>query len=162
MQSEENTKPVVSDCVMGCMRLFFLGTSKRRRKDESAGKNVKRTQHELDNFGLVPLPVKVCYTCNRYTILRVDIYSDHIHHTSLDHLPCLFSRSCRLSPLVQCDYCPLLFHMDCLDPPLTAYPTGRWMCPNHIQHLVVRKLVWKIMPYIYVCVFSNLGCNIYT
>src|SRR4029434_7432209 len=46
-------------------------------------------------------------------------------------------RSCRLAPLVQCDYCPLLFHMDCLDPPLTAMPTGRWMCPNHVEHLVV-------------------------
>lgn len=88
------------------------GTSKRRRKDELAGKNVKRPQHELDHYALVPLPVKVCYTCNR---------------------------SCRLAPLVQCDYCPLLFHMDCLDPPLTAYPTGRWMCPNHIQHLVMNQ-----------------------
>lgn len=42
-----------------------------------------------------------------------------------------------MAPLVQCDYCPLLFHMDCLDPPLTAMPTGRWMCPNHMEHLVV-------------------------
>ncbi|XP_057176511.1 PHD finger protein 12 isoform X3 [Triplophysa rosa] len=88
------------------------GTSKRRRKDELSGRNVKRPQHELDHYGLVPLPVKVCHTCNR---------------------------SCRLAPLVQCDYCPLLFHMDCLDPPLTAYPTGRWMCPNHIQHLVLNQ-----------------------
>ncbi|XP_051972003.1 PHD finger protein 12-like isoform X1 [Xyrauchen texanus] len=88
------------------------GTSKRRRKDEFAGKNVKRPQHELDNCGMVPMPVKVCYTC---------------------------SRSCRLAPLIQCDYCPLLFHMDCLDPPLTAFPTGRWMCPNHIQHLVLNQ-----------------------
>ncbi|KTG48011.1 hypothetical protein cypCar_00018689 [Cyprinus carpio] len=86
------------------------GTSKRRRRDELSAKNIKRPQHELDHFGLVPLPVKVCYTC---------------------------SRSCRLAPLIQCDYCPLLFHMDCLDPPLTAFPTGRWMCPNHIQNLVV-------------------------
>ncbi|XP_016409230.1 PHD finger protein 12 isoform X4 [Sinocyclocheilus rhinocerous] len=85
------------------------GTSKRRRKDELSAKNIKRPQHELDHFGLVPLPVKVCYTC---------------------------SRSCRLAPLIQCDYCPLLFHMDCLDPPLTAFPTGRWMCPNHIQNLL--------------------------
>uniref|UniRef100_A0A8C1ZSK9 PHD finger protein 12 n=1 Tax=Cyprinus carpio TaxID=7962 RepID=A0A8C1ZSK9_CYPCA len=88
------------------------GTSKRRRKDELSGKNVKRPQHELDHCGLVPLPVKVCYTC---------------------------SRSCRLAPLIQCDYCPLLFHMDCLDPPLTAFPTGRWMCPNHIQNLVLNQ-----------------------
>ncbi|XP_016412111.1 PHD finger protein 12-like isoform X2 [Sinocyclocheilus rhinocerous] len=88
------------------------GTSKRRRKDELSGKNVKRPQHELDHCGLVPLPVKVCYTC---------------------------SRSCRLTPLIQCDYCSLLFHMDCLDPPLTAFPTGRWMCPNHIQNLLNQR-----------------------
>lgn len=46
-------------------------------------------------------------------------------------------RSCRVAPLIQCDYCPLLFHMDCLEPPLTAMPLGRWMCPNHIEHVVV-------------------------
>ncbi|XP_030648430.1 PHD finger protein 12 [Chanos chanos] len=88
------------------------GTSKKRRREEMTGKNVKRPQHELDHNGLVPLPVKVCYTC---------------------------SRSCRLAPLIQCDYCPLLFHMDCLDPPLTAMPAGRWMCPNHIEHLVLNQ-----------------------
>jgi hypothetical protein len=48
-----------------------------------------------------------------------------------------FCRSCRVAPLIQCDYCPLLFHMDCLEPPLTAMPLGRWMCPNHIEHVVV-------------------------
>ncbi|XP_063811976.1 PHD finger protein 12 isoform X3 [Pseudophryne corroboree] len=88
------------------------GTSKRRRKEEMTGKNVKKAQHELDHNGLVPLPVKVCFTCNR---------------------------SCRVAPLIQCDYCPLLFHMDCLDPPLTAMPTGRWMCPNHIEHIVLNQ-----------------------
>ncbi|XP_035638579.1 PHD finger protein 12-like [Oncorhynchus keta] len=88
------------------------GTSKKRRRDEMTGKNVKRPQHELDHNGLVPLPVKVCYPCGR---------------------------SCRLAPLIQCDYCPLLFHMDCLDPPLTAMPVGKWMCPNHIEHMVLKQ-----------------------
>ncbi|XP_043910367.1 PHD finger protein 12 isoform X2 [Protopterus annectens] len=88
------------------------GTSKRKRKEETAGKNMKKMQHELDHNGLVPLPVRVCFTCNR---------------------------SCRVAPLIQCDYCPLLFHMDCLDPPLTAMPTGRWMCPNHIEHIVLNQ-----------------------
>ncbi|XP_029467942.1 PHD finger protein 12 isoform X1 [Rhinatrema bivittatum] len=87
------------------------GTSKRRRKEET-GKNVKKPQHELDHNGLVPLPVKVCFTCNR---------------------------SCRVAPLIQCDYCPLLFHMDCLEPPLTAMPAGRWMCPNHMEHIVLNQ-----------------------
>lgn len=88
------------------------GSSKRRRKEETTGKNVKKTPHELDHNGLVPLPVKVCFTCNR---------------------------SCRVAPLIQCDYCPLLFHMDCLEPPLTAMPLGRWMCPNHIEHVVLSQ-----------------------
>ncbi|XP_040901850.1 PHD finger protein 12 isoform X2 [Toxotes jaculatrix] len=88
------------------------GSSKRRRKEELLGKPFKRPQHELDPNGLVPLPVKVCFSCNR---------------------------SCRLAPLIQCDYCPLLFHMDCLDPPLTALPAGKWMCPNHVEHLVLNQ-----------------------
>ncbi|KAM8853303.1 PHD finger protein 12 [Synchiropus picturatus] len=88
------------------------GSSKRRRKEELLGKPFRRPQHELDTNGLVPLPVKVCYSCNR---------------------------SCRLAPLIQCDYCPLLFHMDCLNPPLTALPAGKWMCPNHGEHLVLNQ-----------------------
>lgn len=88
------------------------GSSKRRRKEELLGKPFRRPQHELDSNGLVPLPVKVCFSC---------------------------SRSCRLAPLIQCDYCPLLFHMDCLDPPLTALPAGKWMCPNHVEHLVLNQ-----------------------
>lgn len=88
------------------------GSSKRRRKEELLGKPFRRPQHELDANGLVPLPVKVCYSCNR---------------------------SCRMAPLIQCDYCPLLFHMDCLDPPLTALPAGKWMCPNHVEHMVLNQ-----------------------
>uniref|UniRef100_A0A8D3CZQ5 PHD finger protein 12 n=1 Tax=Scophthalmus maximus TaxID=52904 RepID=A0A8D3CZQ5_SCOMX len=88
------------------------GSSKRRRKEELLGKPFRRPQHELDSNGLVPLPVRVCFSCNR---------------------------SCRMAPLIQCDYCPLLFHMDCLDPPLTALPAGKWMCPNHVEHLVLNQ-----------------------
>ncbi|KAJ3591378.1 hypothetical protein NHX12_009323 [Muraenolepis orangiensis] len=88
------------------------GSSKRRRKEELVGKPYRRPQHELDSNGLVPLPVKVCFSCGR---------------------------SCRIAPLIQCDYCPLLFHMDCLDPPLTTLPVGKWMCPNHVEHLVLNQ-----------------------
>uniref|UniRef100_A0A3P9KM70 PHD finger protein 12 n=1 Tax=Oryzias latipes TaxID=8090 RepID=A0A3P9KM70_ORYLA len=88
------------------------GSSKRRRKEELLGKPFRRPQHELDTNGLVPLPVKVCFLCNK---------------------------SCRLAPLIQCDYCPLLFHMDCLDPPLTGLPAGRWMCPNHVENIALNQ-----------------------
>lgn len=73
------------------------------KKSVTNEKSKKKLPHELDN-GLVPLPVKICFLC---------------------------TRSCRKAPLIQCDFCPLLFHADCLDPPLTALPAGRWMCPNH-------------------------------
>ncbi|XP_033123294.1 PHD finger protein 12-like isoform X2 [Anneissia japonica] len=69
---------------------------------------VKKKPYELEN-GMVPLPARVCFRCKK---------------------------SCRIAPLIQCDYCPLLFHQDCLDPPLTMMPTGRWMCPNHPENFV--------------------------
>ncbi|ORY91956.1 hypothetical protein BCR43DRAFT_497547 [Syncephalastrum racemosum] len=51
---------------------------------------------------------------------------------------------CRQSPvhkrIVGCDYCPLYWHMDCLDPPLVGppNPTRKWMCPNHPEHVMPR------------------------
>lgn len=71
--------------------------------------SAKKKPYELDN-GMVPLPVKLCFECHR---------------------------SCKTAPLVSCDYCSLLYHLDCLDPPLASMPTGKWMCPNHPQHYVV-------------------------
>lgn len=75
----------------------------------------KKQPHELDN-GLVPLPAKLCFVC---------------------------SKSCRTAALLQCDFCPLLFHMDCLDPPLAAPPPvhQRWMCPNHVEHTLDSQLL---------------------
>lgn len=57
------------------------------------------------------------------------------------------SRSCRVGPMLACDYCPLLFHLDCLDPPLTTAPTHRWMCPNHPEHFLVspRKTLHSVL-----------------
>nr|XP_054749312.1 PHD finger protein 12-like [Lytechinus pictus] len=80
------------------------GTTKKKKKEELS-KNYKKP-HELDNM-MIPLPAKVCFTCNK---------------------------TCRVAPLLQCDYCPLLFHRDCLNPPITSLPTGRWMCPNHPEY----------------------------
>lgn len=46
-------------------------------------------------------------------------------------------------PIIQCDYCPCAFHMDCCDPPLPLPPIQKggsdrrhhsWMCPNHVWH----------------------------
>ncbi|XP_058059951.1 PHD finger protein 12 [Anopheles bellator] len=79
------------------------------------GKRAKlRKMHELDSQGLVPLPARTCHFCGT---------------------------SCRKAPLVACDYCDLLFHQDCLDPPLTAMPTSLWMCPNHVEQYIDWKLV---------------------
>jgi PHD finger protein 12 MRG binding domain/PHD-finger len=82
------------------------------------GRRVKNKRLvELDVHGCVPLPAKLCYAC---------------------------SKTCKKAPLISCDYCSLFFHQDCLDPPLTALPAGRWMCPNHPQHFIVSNLLWHI------------------
>ncbi|KNC26245.1 hypothetical protein FF38_08926 [Lucilia cuprina] len=73
--------------------------------------------YELDTQGLVPLPAKTCFYCHR---------------------------SCKKAPLVACDYCPLYFHQDCLDPPMTALPTGLWMCPNHVENFIDDNLLTSI------------------
>uniref|UniRef100_A0A1B0CXB5 PHD finger protein 12 n=1 Tax=Lutzomyia longipalpis TaxID=7200 RepID=A0A1B0CXB5_LUTLO len=84
------------------------------QKNGNGKKIQRRTKpHELDANGLVPLPARTCFTCRK---------------------------SCKRAPLVACDFCPLFFHMDCLDPPLAALPTGVWMCPNHVEHFVDWKL----------------------
>lgn len=72
---------------------------------------------ELDSNGCVPLPAKLCFTCKK---------------------------SCKRAPLISCDYCSLYFHQDCLDPPMTALPSGRWMCPAHPQQFIDWNLVSSI------------------
>ncbi|KAL2367495.1 hypothetical protein RJ035_000510 [Blastomyces gilchristii] len=46
-------------------------------------------------------------------------------------------------PIIQCDYCPCSWHLDCLDPPRSNPPPQvpgsenralHWKCPNHIDH----------------------------
>lgn len=53
-------------------------------------------------------------------------------------------KTCRTAPLLACDYCPLFFHLDCLDPPLTAFPAGRWMCPNHVEQFLDSSMLSSI------------------
>ena len=99
--------------------IMFPGSNKtdyvsgRRGKQQSGNHNVGRN-HCLDSNLMVPLPARLCFECGR---------------------------SCRKAPLIACDYCPLYFHQDCLDPPLTAFPIGRWMCPNHPNHFIDQNLL---------------------
>ncbi|EAW14533.1 putative PHD finger domain protein [Aspergillus clavatus NRRL 1] len=43
-------------------------------------------------------------------------------------------------PILQCDYCHLNWHLDCMDPPMAKPPIQdpkldkRWRCPNHVEH----------------------------
>ncbi|RLU21734.1 hypothetical protein DMN91_006110 [Ooceraea biroi] len=100
--------------------IMFPGSNKvdyvsgRRGKQLSSSYNNFGKSHCLDSNLLVPLPARLCYECGR---------------------------SCRKAPLIACDYCPLYFHQDCLDPPLTAFPIGRWMCPNHPNHFIDQNLL---------------------
>lgn len=84
------------------------GNGGNKKFSSSVRRNSK--PYELDSQGLVPLPAKTCFYCRK---------------------------SCKKAPLVACDYCSLFYHQDCLTPPMTAFPTGLWMCPNHVENFVV-------------------------
>ncbi|XP_011633116.1 PHD finger protein 12 isoform X2 [Pogonomyrmex barbatus] len=100
--------------------IMFPGSNKvdyvsgRRGKLLNSSYNNVGKSHCLDSNLMVPLPARLCFECGR---------------------------SCRKAPLIACDYCPLYFHQDCLDPPLTAFPIGRWMCPNHPNHFIDQNLL---------------------
>ncbi|KAL5532986.1 hypothetical protein ACEPAF_4760 [Sanghuangporus sanghuang] len=42
-------------------------------------------------------------------------------------------QSQRWKSMISCDFCPLHWHVDCLDPPMTSLPpiSRKWKCPNH-------------------------------
>lgn len=37
--------------------------------------------------------------------------------------------------LLCCDYCPLVYHPECLNPPLKDQPSDYWMCPQCTMEL---------------------------
>lgn len=96
----------------------FPGTSKKSiintatREARHTTYSVRRAQ-ELDRNDL-PLILRTCYFCRK---------------------------GYRKAPLVHCDYCPLVYHADCIDPPLTILPNTRWMCPNHVEPIAEEKLL---------------------
>ncbi|CAG7636407.1 unnamed protein product [Allacma fusca] len=71
---------------------------------------------ETEN-GMVPSPIVICFIC--------DV-------------------SCRRSPIIKCDACSASFHFECLNPPLTGVPQGRWLCHLHpeptLEHKTLKSL----------------------
>lgn len=89
----------------------------------------------------------LCFLC--FSELNFELYAHCTHARMLEYalmslslahcffsvslVPC-FGRTKRVGAMVFCDFCPLAFHLDCLDPPLTNLPNTLWMCPNHAEH----------------------------
>lgn len=52
----------------------------------------------------------------------------------------IFHRNSRYGQMILCDYCPKVYHLDCLDPPMTYYPPNKkFMCNLHPQKESVSK-----------------------
>ncbi|UJR14037.1 hypothetical protein I4U23_001035 [Adineta vaga] len=52
--------------------------------------------------------------------------------------------SIKQGPSIHCDYCPLIYHLDCLTPRLISLPNEKWMCPNHVEPTLDRYLFNRI------------------
>ena len=44
--------------------------------------------------------------------------------------------------IINCDYCTLSWHLDCLDPPMTNIKKlgSKWKCPNHVDTLITKPI----------------------
>ncbi|KAL7753763.1 hypothetical protein RI367_000694 [Sorochytrium milnesiophthora] len=53
------------------------------------------------------------------------------------------SRATRTAQIISCDFCPLYWHWDCLDPPMIHPPSAavKWMCPIHVDHDLPRRRI---------------------
>ncbi|KAI9248496.1 hypothetical protein BDA99DRAFT_228168 [Phascolomyces articulosus] len=73
---------------------------------------------------------------------QADIYDEHRLKDPDGNIIICFR--CRKSALhgrmITCDYCPLSWHMDCIDPPMVSMPNParKWMCPTHVEHVLPR------------------------
>lgn len=59
--------------------------------------------------------------------------------------------------IITCDYCPLSWHLDCLDPPLTNVKKlgSKWKCPNHIDDLAKPLRKFKNQTIVHVTNIKN-------
>ncbi|TKY86657.1 hypothetical protein EX895_004297 [Sporisorium graminicola] len=48
--------------------------------------------------------------------------------------------------IVSCDFCPLHWHIDCVDPPMLGMPSNlrKWMCPAHSDHVNDRRRIARV------------------
>ena len=68
------------------------------------------------------------YVCELFNVIvMIVLYKDSL----------LVSRYSDVANMAACDFCPLVFHIDCLNPPMVSPPTALWMCPNHPHHYEV-------------------------
>lgn len=89
-------------------------------------------------FSLVIFLIRQFFIASIFSKNRIPIFQFHfLVQCNEFYLFFFCSRTCRYAPLIACDYCPLFYHLDCLDPPLTYFPASRWMCPAHPEHFIV-------------------------
>ena len=111
---------------MVCQSVFFLflftGSSRKELKQARLYQHYDQEQ------------CKYCYACNKYVVMIAWVCPLSLH------TPPLFRNASR-GRMVSCDFCPLIFHLDCLHPPLTIPPTTVWMCPVHPNAKIVSRRV---------------------
>jgi len=67
-----------------------------------------------------------------------------------------FCRVCKDGgDVILCDFCPLVYHMNCLHPPMKNLPDGDWKCPVctvcvHLSHRHLRVFLVYFVLFLFV------------
>ena len=94
-----------------------------------------------------------CYKCGKSNLKiqptsLLESHSVHQPHRNSSNGNLFFSS--QRSEMIQCDFCPLFWHLDCLDPPLTTYP--RELREDEIEIVntktinAIKTKIWKKRP----------------
>lgn len=102
---------------------------------------------------------KLCHICNKWDkwcYICIYTLSFLLNLSPAHSLMFLGSfRSSKNTVIVSCNFCPLVYHLDCLSPPLTNPPQGSsWMCPSHAEHAVVSSVLLVVL-----FLYSSFACS---
>ncbi|EST07480.2 Zinc finger, PHD-finger [Kalmanozyma brasiliensis GHG001] len=89
--------------------------------------------------------VVLCYRCGG-TALPAESTADPQHVAASTPAEHTVREGTGWRKIVSCDFCPLHWHIDCVDPLMLGMPSNlrRWMCPAHSDHVNDRRRIARV------------------
>ncbi|KAH8117160.1 hypothetical protein DFH11DRAFT_1573457 [Phellopilus nigrolimitatus] len=135
-QLPEDIRLFFRDVGTGLGGTYFDSSSVKAPRIGRHGVGEERDPYRLKDHKGTPV---LCFRCGKSTLPQNTDASPSTKRPRRSST--MASPSIHWKGILSCDFCPLHWHIDCLDPPLASLPSlsRKWRCPNH-AHLSAPKL----------------------